>query len=107
MKFISENKSSFSIEITPLIDIVFLLVESTNFDPIINYIVINYYYKTSVMYNSYDVFINDLKIALCIFPFFVMVWFNSENRDKSSEKYPPKLPVIKRTNIGKDAIPKE
>ena len=26
MKFISENKSSFSIEITPLIDIVFLLV---------------------------------------------------------------------------------
>ena len=26
MKFISENKSSFSLEITPLIDIVFLLV---------------------------------------------------------------------------------
>lgn len=70
-------------------DIVFLLVESTDFDPIINNIVINYYYKTSVMYNSYEEFIHDFKIALCIFPFFVMVWFNSENRDNLLDKVFP------------------
>ena len=32
---------------------------------------------------------------------------NNEKRDKSSEKYPPKLPVINSTTIGKDAAPKE
>ena len=32
---------------------------------------------------------------------------NNEKRDKSSEKYPPKLPVINNITIGRDAIPKE
>ena len=32
---------------------------------------------------------------------------NNEKSDKSSEKYPPKLPVINNTIIGRDAIPKE
>ena len=38
-------------------------------------------------------------------PFIRLV--NKEKRDKSSEKYPPKLPVINNTTIGSDAIPKE
>ena len=32
---------------------------------------------------------------------------NNEKRDKSSEKYPPKLPVINNIIIGRDDIPKE
>ena len=38
-------------------------------------------------------------------PFIRLV--NNEKRDKSSEKYPPKLPVINNMTIGRDAIPKE
>ena len=38
-------------------------------------------------------------------PFIRLV--NKEKRDKSSEKYPPKLPVINNITIGRDAIPKE
>ena len=65
-------------------DIVFLLVESIDFDLITVEIVLNYYYK---LYNenftiSYSKFIKDFKNTLCVFPFFVCVWFNSENRDK-------------------------
>ena len=29
------------------------------------------------------------KISLCIFPFFVMIWFNSENRDNLLDKIFP------------------
>ncbi len=32
---------------------------------------------------------------------------NNENGDKSSEKYPPKLPVKNKIIIGKDAATKE
>ena len=32
---------------------------------------------------------------------------NNEKRDKSSEKYPPKLPVMNNTTIGREAMPKE
>ena len=38
-------------------------------------------------------------------PFIRLV--NSEKRDKSSEKYPPKLPVINSIIMGREAIPKE
>ena len=38
-------------------------------------------------------------------PFIRLV--NKEKRDKSSEKYPPKLPVKNNISIGRDAIPKE
>ena len=65
-------------------DIVFLLVESINFEERIVNIVINYYYnllKEKLSY-SYDDYMKDLKNALCIFPFFVCVWFNSEDSDK-------------------------
>jgi hypothetical protein len=38
-------------------------------------------------------------------PFIRLV--SNEKRDKSSEKYPPKPPVINNITIGRDAIPKE
>ena len=70
-------------------DIVFLLVESTDFDETLNDIIIKYYYKKSIMYKKIDDLIFDFKISLCIFPFFVMVWFNSENRDNLLDKVFP------------------
>jgi hypothetical protein len=65
-------------------DIVFLLVESVDFDPITVEVVLNYYYK---LHNekfelSYETYLRDVKNALCVFPFFVCVWFNSEDGDK-------------------------
>ena len=59
-------------------DIVFLLVESTNFNEDINDIILKYYYNKSIMYDNLDDLLFDFKLSLCIFPFFVMVWFNSE-----------------------------
>ena len=65
-------------------DIAFLLVESIDFDKITVEIVINYYYKllNNNQKTDYGIFLNDFKNALCIFPFFVCVWFNSEDSDK-------------------------
>jgi hypothetical protein len=65
-------------------DIVFLLVESVDFDPITVDIVLNYYYKLcNERFNiSYEKYIIDFKNALCVFPYFVCVWFNSEDGDK-------------------------
>ena len=65
-------------------DIAFLLVESIDFDKISVEIVINYYYKLLNNYQKidYKTFLNDFKNALCSFPFFVCVWFNSEDSDK-------------------------
>jgi HAD superfamily hydrolase (TIGR01549 family) len=70
-------------------DIVFLLVESTDFNEDIIDIIIKYYYKKSLMYQNFDDLLFDFKLALCIFPFFVMVWFNSENRDNLLDKVFP------------------
>jgi len=70
-------------------DIAFLLTESTDFNETVNDIVLSYYYKKSIMYESVDEFMFDFKTALCIFPFFVMVWFNSENRDNLLDKVFP------------------
>ena len=70
-------------------DIVFLLVESTNYNEELISIILNYYYKKSIMYNSFNDLLFDFKIALCIFPFFVMIWFNSENRDNILDKIFP------------------
>ena len=70
-------------------DITFLLVESTDFNEDLIDIIIKYYYKKSIMYeNLYDLLF-DFKVSLCIFPFFVMVWFNSENRDNLLDKIFP------------------
>ena len=65
-------------------DIIFLLVESIDFDKITVDLVINYYYKLLKESRniSYDEYMTDVKNALCIFPFFVVVWFNSEETDK-------------------------
>lgn len=65
-------------------DIIFLLIESIDFDEMTVNIVINYYYKLQKEKHniSYEEFKKDLKNSLCIFPFFVCVWFNSEDNDK-------------------------
>jgi HAD superfamily hydrolase (TIGR01549 family) len=65
-------------------DIVFLLVESIEFDITIVELVLNLYYKlqNEIHPITYEIFMNDFKNALCIFPFFVCVWFNSESGDK-------------------------
>jgi UDP-N-acetylglucosamine diphosphorylase / glucose-1-phosphate thymidylyltransferase / UDP-N-acetylgalactosamine diphosphorylase / glucosamine-1-phosphate N-acetyltransferase / galactosamine-1-phosphate N-acetyltransferase len=70
-------------------DIVFLLIESTDFDEELVDIIIKYYYKKSIMYENIEDLLNDFKISLCIFPFFVMIWFNSENRDNLLDKVFP------------------
>ena len=70
-------------------DIVFLLVESTNFDEELIDIIFKYYYKKSIMYENIKDLLYDFKISLCIFPFFVMIWFNSENRDNLLDKIFP------------------
>ena len=70
-------------------DIVFLLVESSDFDEEFIDIIIKYYYKKSIMYKNFDDLLYDFKISLCIFPFFVMIWFNSENRDNLLDKVFP------------------
>ena len=65
-------------------DITFLLVESIDFDPFIIDIVIKYYYKliTETRKLSWKHYMTDFKNSLCLFPFFVCVWFNSEDSDK-------------------------
>jgi len=81
-------------------DIVFMLIESIEFDIITIELVINFYYK---LHNethpiSYDVYMNDFKNALCIFPFFVCVWFNSEQNDKLLD---PVFPIKFMKNLMK------
>ena len=34
------------------------------------------------MYKNFKELLFDFKLCLCVFPFFVCVWFNSENSDK-------------------------
>ena len=65
-------------------DIAFLLVESIDFDPFIVDIIVKYYYRliTESRNLSFNKYMTDFKNALCIFPFFVSVWFNSEDSDK-------------------------
>ena len=65
-------------------DIVFMLVESIEFDITTVELVVNFYYKLENEQHpmSYDTYMNDFKNALCVFPFFVCVWFNSESGDK-------------------------
>ena len=65
-------------------DVVFLLVESIEFDKFTVDLVIKYYYKliNEQRKCSYEEYLKDFKNALCIFPFFVCVWFNNEDNDK-------------------------
>ena len=73
-------------------DIVFLLVESIKFDKMKIELVLNYYYcviSEKINNYSYEEFMSDFKANLCIFPFVVCVWFNSENNDKLLDKIFP------------------
>lgn len=73
-------------------DIVFLLVESIEFDKIKVDLVMNYYYcliNEKIKDYSYEEFMRDFKTNLCIFPFIVCVWFNSEDNDKLLDKIFP------------------
>ena len=70
-------------------DIVFLLVESINFDSKISDLILNYYFRLLKEKHPnicYDNYMEDIKHSLCIFPFFVMIWFNSEDNDKLIDK---------------------
>ena len=81
-------------------DIVFMLVESIEFDIMTVELVVNFYYKLQNESNSisYDTYMNDFKNALCIFPFFVCVWFNSESGDKLLD---PVFPIKFMKNLMK------
>ena len=75
-------------------DITFLLVESIKFDKLKVELVLYYYYsliKESRKDDCYDYgeFMRDFKTNLCIFPFVVCVWFNSEDNDKLLDKIFP------------------
>lgn len=73
-------------------DIIFLLVESIDFDKKIFDIVINYYYiiiNQNNKYYDYNNYLIDIKASLYFFPFFVMVWFNTEDEDKLLDKIFP------------------
>jgi HAD superfamily hydrolase (TIGR01509 family) len=73
-------------------DIVFLLIESIDFNEITTNIVEKYYYKKyidSKINLSYNDYLLDFKLSFCAFPFFVMVWFNSENPDVLLDKIFP------------------
>jgi beta-phosphoglucomutase-like phosphatase (HAD superfamily)/molybdopterin-guanine dinucleotide biosynthesis protein A len=81
-------------------DIVFMLVESIKFDIMTVELVVNFYYKLQNETHpiSYDTYMNDFKNALCIFPFFVCVWFNSESDDKLLD---PVFPIKFMKNLMK------
>ena len=66
-------------------DLVFLLVEIINFDKNLCNTIRHLYYKLySETYPSYSYnqFEYEFNLSLCMFPFFVCVWFNSEEIDK-------------------------
>jgi len=70
-------------------DIAFLMVESLKFDENICNLVLNYYFQLineGKMNISREEYIRDFKNSLCNFPFFVCVWFNSEDSDKLLDK---------------------
>ena len=66
-------------------DLVFLLVESIDFDENLCNTIRHLYYKLYSETNSsysYNQFEYDFNLSLCMFPFFVCIWFNSEEIDK-------------------------
>lgn len=69
-------------------DIAFLLVESVDFDKDKYDFILKYYYYQS-NYKSFDNLLHDFKNSLCIFPFFVAVWFNTENNQNLLDKVFP------------------
>lgn len=62
-------------------DLVFLLVESIDFDENLCNIIRHLYLEAISSY-SFNQFEYEFDLSLCMFPFFVCVWFNSEEIDK-------------------------
>jgi len=69
-------------------DVAFLLIESLAFDPDLVPKVERFYYdlhKDGAKLNhtnySYEQYLKDFRCSICSFAFFVMVWFNSENKE--------------------------
>jgi HAD superfamily hydrolase (TIGR01509 family) len=72
-------------------DIVFFLIESFDIENIrLNYPIFKNYYYRKLMENGvtypYDEYENDLKNALCYFPFFVAIWFGTTPEDDLIDK---------------------
>ena len=68
------------------------MVESLDFNEITSNIVEKYYYKKykdDEIKLDYKDHLLEFKLSLCMFPFFVMVWFNSENQDTLLDKIFP------------------
>jgi len=66
-------------------DIVFLCVESLKFDAQLVEMALTYYYRLMLdakFEYSKDEFNKDVNCSLCCFPFFVAVWFNTEDPAK-------------------------
>lgn len=74
-------------------DIIFLLIESVEFDAKLYDHIIEYYYdiirKNDIEYDFKD-YKRDVKNSLSIFPFFVMIWFNTEDIHNLVDKNFPK-----------------
>lgn len=70
-------------------DIIFLLVESVDFDKNICDIAIKYYYTLLLQNNisyDYEKYKIDLQASLCCFSFFVCIWFNTEDINSLTDK---------------------
>lgn len=80
-------------------DIAFLLVESIKFDIYKCDLAVNYYYQLINELRkgyTYEQYMVDFKRALCVFPFFVCVWFNSESSEKLIDK---SFPILFMKNL--------
>mmetsp|Transcript_35544 Transcript_35544/g.89710 ORF Transcript_35544/g.89710 Transcript_35544/m.89710 type:complete len:385 (-) Transcript_35544:1209-2363(-) len=80
-------------------DIMFLLVESIEFDELLVCLVLDFYYRLLIDNNrAYDhgQYMMDVKCSLCCFPFFVCVWFNSEDASLLLDKSFP-VNFLRRT----------
>jgi HAD superfamily hydrolase (TIGR01509 family) len=70
-------------------DIIFLLIESVEFDEDLYVNIVQYYYNiiisNGIDYKYID-YIKDLKNSLSIFPFIVAVWFNTEDKNTLTDK---------------------
>ena len=80
-------------------DIAFLLLESTEYDSQLTTCVLNYYYlltKAKCPHQTFDNILFDFKLSLCVFPFFVMIWFNTVPPDQLIDKALP-IRFLKKT----------
>lgn len=70
-------------------DISFLMIESIKFDENICNLVLNYYFQLineGKRKISREEYMRDFRNSICNFPFFVCIWFNSEDSEKLLDK---------------------